>query len=405
MDNPDAADLTCKCSSSTLSCASGATQCALGCIENAGVAQCAGYTPSNGATDQHLAGVTGAFDVGPSVNATVDSSTGEIKLGTVVRRAAGPGVVSGIGFYPIDQYVAVLAVTGVKLETGSRVRVTGSRALILWSAGDVEIAGVIDVSAGCANGTKSCPGPGGTAGSTASATSTGCGAGFDGIPDGSLTASGGGGGFGKSGGAYNTACSGEGPGGVACGSPALVPLHGGFGGGRGEQQSGGGGGGAIQISSKKAIKLVGGGIDAGGAGGTGRPFGDIEEGGGGGSGGGILLEALEVTLAGNAVLAANGGGGGGGCEGAGNGESPHGEDGRFDAMQAPPGGCLHSIGGGTGFGGKGGAGTFAAGNSDSCGGGGGGAVGRIRINTLPAGLSVLGVTYSPDPTFGFVTAN
>jgi hypothetical protein len=116
-----------------------------------------------------------------------------------------------------------------------------------------------------------------------------------------------------------------------------------------------------------------------------------------------LLEALEVTLTSSATLAANGGAGGGSCEGSGAGEPPDGEDGRFDTTSAQPGGCQNSIGGGSAKGGKGGSATSAAGNSLSCSGGGGGAVGRIRINTLPAGVDAQGVKYSPEPTFGFVT--
>jgi hypothetical protein len=362
------------------------------------------YVPSNGANDEHLVGVMASLDVGPSVNATIDTTTGEILLGATTRRAAGVGVISGIGFYPIDQTIAVLAVTAVKLETGSRVRVRGKRALILWSRGDVDIAGVIDVSAGCVDGKKSCPGPGGFAGSTTTATSTGCGAGFDGtLESGGLEGSGGGGGFGQPGGSYLAACTPEGEGGAACGSAALVPLTGGYGGGRGNARAGGGGGGGIQISSKTTIRITSGGIDAAGAGGTGVPFGDTSPAGGGGSGGAILLEALEVTLTSSATLAANGGAGGGSCEGAGAGELPDGEDGRFDTTSAQPGGCQNSIGGGSAKGGNGGSATSAAGNSLSCSGGGGGAVGRIRINTLPAGVDAQGVKYSPEPTFGFVT--
>jgi hypothetical protein len=86
------------------------------------------------------------------------------------------------------------------------------------------------------------------------------------------------------------------------GSPDLVPLVGGSGGGSTDSFGDNHGGGAVELVSGTSI-LIGtvGTINMGGGGGVNRP------GVGGGSGGAILLEAPSVTVRG--VLAANGGAG------------------------------------------------------------------------------------------------
>jgi hypothetical protein len=45
--------------------------------------------------------VIAPLDVGPAVSATIDTTTGAIVFGTTTIRAAGIGVVAGIGFYPL----------------------------------------------------------------------------------------------------------------------------------------------------------------------------------------------------------------------------------------------------------------------------------------------------------------
>jgi hypothetical protein len=108
-------------------------------------------------------------------------------------------------------------------------------------------------------------------------------------------------------------------------------------------------------------------------GGGGRAGTTENSGGGGGSGGSLLLEAPLVTIVG--TLAANGGGGGGSNSLEVNLEARHGDDGLGSAE--------HASGGNTG--GEGGAGLSyegQVGDTDShWAGGGGGACGRIRINS------------------------
>jgi len=158
------------------------------------------------------------------------------------------------------------------------------------------------------------------------------------------------------------------------------------------QSFGGGGGGALQLVSRTGIDITSTGgapalINVGGGGGGGDylgqdPFPSFN--GGGGSGGAILLEAPSVTVTGpGAALAANGGGGGGGCRATGN-------DGRDDSTPAKGGICAGPT---LGSGGAGGAaldtphpGWSIGGADNARGGGGGGSVGRIRVNTADGQL-------------------
>jgi len=407
---PDGPDPSCACTDQdTLTCASGTTACSLGCTGEAGAAHCNSFLPSNGASDQHFVGVTAALELAPGEQVRIDTTNGEIKSGSSVVRPAGFGVVAGIGFYPLDDAIAVFAVTSVEIGAGALLRGRGTRGLVLLSAGDVTVSGVLDVSAGCENGDQHCPGPGGTAGSTSSATSEGCGAGGDSVAGSQGSRRGGGGaGYGENGTGPGCGATSDGiPGepGSSCGLAELDPLQGGFGGGGAGPQAGGGGGGAIQLTSKTAIRFVGTtnpiGIHAGGAGGDGGPASALSA-GGGGSGGGILVEAPTVTFSAKTILAANGGGGAGNCLGN---TKPPAEDGRFDTKPAAGGGCEESGCCGSLLGGSGGSRGSPPSKPDSCGSGGGGGVGRIRINSIPAGTSGQGVTFSPEPTFGFITAS
>jgi len=171
-------------------------------------------------------------------------------------------------------------------------------------------------------------------------------------------------------------------GGAPFGVDSLEPLVGGcYGGGYDNSANGGdvyeygaGGGGALQITSRKSITIAGrvssDGSDgtAGGQGpGTTTTF-------GGGGGGSILLEAPIVTLAANSMLSAAGGRGFGCdppnefCGGRGQGGT---------ATAAPtPGGNLQFV-------------IAAGANAEFYAGGGGGSVGRIRVNTPTS-------TYSAD---------
>lgn len=204
----------------------------------------------------------------------------------------------------------------------------------------------------------------------------------------------GGGGFGTAGSSGGSATnafnnSTGGGGGRSSGNPTLTPLRGGCDSGTYAGVTiAGTGGGAIQLVSRTKI-IISGVVATNGSSYT-----------GGGSGGGILVEAPLVDVTGSVV--ANGGAGAGGCF------IPEvGENGHLDAAPA--------IGGGTGCsgvganGGNGGAGTVPPGkgmdvilsDSSSTVYGGGGGVGRIRINTAPGGFQRAGL-FSPNPSTGAI---
>lgn len=362
-------------------------ECALGCVT--AEARCGTLAPSNGVSTEHLLGVTGALSVPEDAQAIVDTSVGSITIGGESVRNPGVGVNNGIGFQYTADGLSVFAVQEFTMGARSNLRARGDKPLLILSAGDVEIAGTIDVSAGCDSdpSVKTCGGPGGGRGAENGIRATGCGIGGDGSFQSPPVSIGGGGGGGSD---QAGAAGGDGGfgalggfGGEAC-APSLVSLRGGSGGGMSGSSlggQGGGGGGAVQITSYTAIRLVSPAIiDAGGSGGTvGIP---AYGGGGGGSGGGILLEAPVLSLDG-ALLAANGGGGGGGDDAAG-------EDGRRDVEQAR---------GGDGAGGLGGslAGSPTAGTLVGSGGGGGGGAGLIHLHAPLANFSLTDTVISPAP--------
>ena len=362
--------------------------CPLGCLT--AEARCRTPVPSNDiAADEHLLGATAILTIATGVQAIIDTDIGSITVGDQSLRIPGAGVVnSGIGFHYTAEGLSAFAVQGFIMEPGSTLRARGQRPLLILSAGDVEIAGTIDVSAGCDVGAppQICGGPGGGRGADVLNEATGCGIGGNGGAVPPKYGGGGGGGAsgqaGASGGAAQDAPGGSG--GTAC-DASLVPLRGGAGGGRSGFPSGngggGGGGGAVQITSHTAIRLVSPAtIDAGGSGGE---QGGSGSGGGGGGGGGILLEAPVLSVDG-AVLAANGGGGGG--------KTTPGADGPRGVEQAQ---------GGDGGGGLGGAlaGAPTAGTAFDANfsGGGGGAVGLIQFRVPPAGYSYANTAASPAP--------
>jgi hypothetical protein len=185
------------------------------------------------------------------------------------------------------------------------------------------------------------------------------------------------------------------PGGLLYGAPSLVPLIGGSQGGNALAESqgntitvaGGGGGGALQLVSCSSL-VVRGVIDVSGAGGLASTLDPTPTigGSGGGSGGSVLLEGMEVDIQGD--LSARGGGGGGGST----------------APDSPGTNALGVVAGLPG-GGQGG-GLIPPGSgedrSPDGSGGGGGAVGRIRINVPPgASPSIDDVaTVIPAPSVG-----
>jgi hypothetical protein len=279
------------------------------------------------------------------------------------------------------------------LTINGTVSLIGKRPIALVVDGEITINGVLDARGGCATYIA---GPGGGSGGSNESQAgftpppATMGGGSGGLDD----SGGGGGGHGDKGGSgENTA------GGKPYGDQPITVLIGGAGGGAGggggSYGRGGGGGGALQIISNTRITIVSpGGINAGGCGG--KPgTGGADSGGGGGAGGAILLEAPIVMI--NGTLAANGGGGGGG----GGGTATAGTNGILGTMTAAGGVGATNEAGDPQFGGSGGAtGTPAQlGGTGANPGGGGGGIGRIRINTRAgSGAMVGGATLSPGPT-------
>ncbi|WP_428267598.1 hypothetical protein [Haliangium sp.] len=399
--------------------------CDLGC--NAGGFACRTLVPSNGAVAAQLDGVTASIQVPADGLVLISSDTGLILDGdTNEVRPAGEGVLGGIGFYDGGQGTAVVAVDELIIGRNGFLSAVGSNALIILSAGDVIIEGLVDVSAvACLDDVNQelsrCGGVGGGDGALVSTEDAGgCAAGGNGNgaadPTPGDETGGGGGGLGGNGAPGGTAGDSTAPGAggdvtAACPGSDLRPLRGGSGGGAGGISNaegegggaGGGGGGALQITSLSRIAVVGSpgqfvqGILASGGGGGAGVF--TTGGGGGGSGGGILLEAPAIEIT-SVVIAANGGGGGGadGPDGDNNGEpdvvGTAGEAGRFDSTQASGGNGIHSGGLGGALAGEA---TPGAGGGDATGGGGGGA-GIIRFNVPAAGLRIEGSTISPAHT-------
>ncbi|MFY9554256.1 MAG: hypothetical protein WAV20_26535 [Blastocatellia bacterium] len=217
--------------------------------------------------------------------------------------------------------------TTVNIPTGVTITYTrNSRntAVTLLAAGDVTIAGTINVSggSGLTNGGGGRGGPGGFDGGVAGfgfetfvgATGDGPGGGGGGSSTAGTTLSaGGGGGYaspGGNGGAQAGALAGGG--GPKYGSSTILPLIGGSGGGGGgavannHGGAGGGGGGAVLIACSTSISFTGT-INA--SGGPGVNVGTAGAAGGGGSGGAIRLISNTITGAGTLnVSGANGGG-------------------------------------------------------------------------------------------------
>ncbi len=251
------------------------------------------------------------------------------------------------------------------IQTGMTVTVVGNLPLVVVALGDANISGLLDASRGVGGGgiaTRGNQKGNGQGGGGAAAAGEGAGgAGFCGV-----------GGDGAS----NT-----GSGGKSYGNAANVPLLGGSAGGSAAQGSGAGGG-AVQIISATSVQVTAPGvIHVGGAGGS-------WEGSAGGSGGAILLEAPTISIAG--TLAANGGGGGGGDT-----QCNSGQDAQAGATPAAGDKCPDNPGA------AGAAGSTIDGATPASGmvGGGGGAVGRIRLNTT-SGAATIGssAVISPAPT-------
>jgi hypothetical protein len=261
---------------------------------------------------------------------------------------------------------AVVFYDSVTLAAGRSLEVTGRRPLIIVSLGRVEINGTIQSAEDTVSGWYGggAPGPTGLARPGICPIDTAAGGGRPGASVSTAGIGAGGGGFCGLGGAGSTVLTGTPPrpaGGTAYGTPELVPLVGGSSGGSTYKTGVGHGGGAVQIVSNVEIVIGDSGIiNMGGGKG---PNGD-----GAGSGGAILLEAPTVAVRG--VLAANGGGAG---------EDGYGTANDALASDQPALGVQTGGDGGAGAKPNGSPGNQAAATQKLAGGGGG--VGRIRINT------------------------
>lgn len=336
--------------------------------------------PSNGYAPQ-LDAAAGEPNISITTNTSFivttdyNATAGTVKVGSQqVKATVVPGTNGA-------QDVLVLSVGSLSVAAGVTLRIEdesgNARHVAIMSAGDVSIAGTIYKGAtGLTSGNDPCTG----------LASNAAGADND-VPGGG---GGGYGGAGAKGGGILTVASPT-NGGSATGNVTLVPLRGGCWGGATAFGGGGNGGGAIQITSATKITVpAGGAIGAPGYGGYVN--------GGGGAGGGILLEAPTVTIAGGAY--ANGGSGGcGSFTGA---DSSNGD---LTTTPAPGGPCDNGQ-----YGGNGGAGTTAPTDGETLSntagtkqyaGGGGGAVGRIRINTLDMTVGGAG-TMSPPASLGVI---
>ncbi|HUU03126.1 MAG TPA: hypothetical protein VM425_16960 [Myxococcota bacterium] len=370
--------------------------CALGCNATADPDRCFQIDPSNldpillCANPVDLT-ISGPVDIDTYAGTITGVNPADIVFNIVSQGGGAPD----IGVFSFNS-----------IDIQANVTVTGSNALALLVCEDAWIAVLIDASS-----VGEAAGPGGWDGGNGTSDGSGyqSGEGLEGHSENNPfnETGGGGGGFGFVGGNGGDADDEQGgAGGQEYGTDELVLLVGGSGGGSGgflsnlsdEGGGGGGGGGAVQISAGgDLVVTAAGGIHAGGAGGGAGPP-EWSAGGGGGAGGAILLEGVTVTVEG--TLAANGGGGGGAnttyddpCSGGG---PEAGQDGPYGDSQAAGGrGCDTDDrdGGPGGTGGYGdeatGAGVQPADFHNS--GGGGGAAGRLRINSASGAATISGV--------------
>jgi hypothetical protein len=341
--------------------------CSLGCSTTS--EKCLEIAPSNG-----LASYLDMTETAPTVSlagtSTINTSTGEICTGGVCD-CFGP---APCGPVPSAMVSGMRVFMMRSLSISGNARVTGSEPVVFLSYGDVNITGVLDVSADASTNGPGVIASGACIGGSQPAQTPSPGGG----------GGGGRGGSGGAGGFTGTNVPG-GAAGAAIANTSLEPLQGGCAGGNSAFPMppfqviavGGGAGGAVQIVSRTIVNVLSGGaIDASGGGGGST---SNAGGGGGGSGGGILIEAPTVVVNGAGAVMSTKGGGGGGASTA---TSVPGADGGTGPIPAPGGSD-----GTLAFGGNGGDGTSApaggamGSGTSGDGGGGGGAAGFTRINT------------------------
>jgi hypothetical protein len=356
---------------------------------DAAMALSLGFTPSN-VDLQGIAGTLPAVEI-MTTDCTIDSG-----CGGGISCADNATIKKTIVQNANNVTICVYYVSSFKIDSAAVLKATGTNPVAIVSLGTIDIEGQLLVDA-----TGGHPVAGGSVTDQGGPSNVGGGQGGSGADEGTGMQGGSGAGYCGVGGAGGVQHAGQTakPGGIAWGTPQIVPLAGGAGGGDNASSGGlGGGGGALQLVAKTSITVGSAGIiNAGGGGGEGASNNDdtVGTGGGGGSGGSILLESPTVMVAG--ILAANGGGGGGVGVYPTATEPPT-SDATASATAAP---------GGSGGGGAGSAGATTAG---SAGGyspvnagqafagqppGGGGGAGRIRINTTSGSATISG-TVSPS---------
>ena len=348
--------------------------CALGCLDavEGGAARCEHITPVWIPSACDAPATQASLDLASTTS--LDSDLDATCTGGVIPQPSGP---------------AICVVRYGSIRVGADVSVTGARAIAFVADRELEVSGLLDVSA---NGSTS-------------------GAGHEPISSGSApTANGGGGGAGfkQVGGFGGGDEFGNGSG---VGGAIVDPLGTHFAGGsastRGSggtpRPGSGGGGGALLLVSCLATVTVSGTIDAGGGGGGGGTDTStliagttLVGGAGGGAGGYVVVQAVQVAVTGS--LYANGGGGGGGCS-TDNCVGARGQDAAAGAA-----GGVGGLGAGTGTsGGAGGIGTTSPQNGTSDGtsisrGGGGGATGRLQVY-VPDGVTPQLTPINVQPPF------
>ena len=373
--------------------------CNIGCVPT-GTPHCAVMQPASPVTQADLT-AAGVADLVISKLTVIHTDTGAIDgIRAANSDPTAHEVISQIGFQLFSgANVGVFTVKNFTVNDTIVAVARGGPALAIVAGDTITLAGTLDLRGTKTDGTlcgassPSAVGPGGTAG--------GLGAGNDGVGagagHGADVGGGGGGGFGGTGGDGRKYTSEQAPSSTGGASVQFaLPISGGFGGGANGAGNGGGGGGAVQLVAANLIKIGGGtkagGVNAGGCGGFGaqNPSFPNTGGGGGGSGGEILLQSPAVNMLANGVLAANGGAGGDG-----------GGFGAAGLLSDQPALAATSS---TSPGGNGAAGNTLNGVSVTTGtmtqgAGGGGAVGRIRIDNA-AGAVTLGGGAILSPSLG-----
>tara|TARA_R110002096_G_scaffold436021_1_gene665233 strand:- start:104347 stop:105603 length:1257 start_codon:yes stop_codon:yes gene_type:complete len=290
-----------------------------------------------------------------------------------------PDIVTQVG----GADLVVLTYTDVELASAARLRVVGTRPVVIISTGDMEIAGRLqatrrgvltgagaNIDVGCATGA-------GTDGALQ----------IDSL-DRMAGSGGGGAGFGTAGGEgarLVNSNDNNSPGGTTAALLTLEPLRGGCkgGSGGGDGGAGGDGGGALHLAVAGTLTISGL-VTASGAGGFGVT-GTSSGGGGGGSGGAVLIQA--GSFIDDGIITVNGGGGGEGSRTST--ATDAGTDGLLGSNNAASGGGGDSSGGNGGDGASindpaedGDEANFPNGGTARGSGGGGGGLGVIRIETV-----------------------